>query len=52
MRNFDAVAVAVISIMLLGFSEIRVKPDRFQSVVRIQQAMFQNQMQVLQCLNR
>jgi hypothetical protein len=52
MRNFDAFAVALIALILLAFSEIRNKPEPFRSVVRIQQAMLRNQVQVLPCPNR
>jgi|HubBroStandDraft_6_1064221.scaffolds.fasta_scaffold118340_3 hypothetical protein len=60
MRNFDAFAVALIAIILLGFSEIHLTPQPFQSAVRLQQAglrqqireQLRAQLQVLKCPNR
>jgi len=60
MRNFDALAVALIAVILLGFSEIHLTPQPFRSAVRVQQAVlrqqireqFRDRLQVLKCPNR
>jgi hypothetical protein len=68
MRNFDAFAVALIAIIMLGFSEIHLTPEpwlgqgrselrtamRFQQAVLREQILAQvrNQIQVLRCPNR
>lgn len=60
MRNFDAFAVALIAVILLGFSEIHVTPEPLRSGVHVQQAVLRQQireqlqshLQVLKCPNR
>jgi len=60
MRNFDAFAVALIAIILLGFSEIHLTPQPLGQGVPFQQAMLRQQireqlrdrLQVLKCPNR
>ena len=60
MRNFDAFAVALIAIILLGFSEIHLTQQPLGQGVRFQQAglrqqireQFLDRLQVLKCPNR
>jgi len=67
MRNFDAFALSIIVVILLGFSEIRLQPlpfraesSQLRSAIRFQRTnlreqirqQFRNQIQVLRCPNR
>jgi hypothetical protein len=60
MRNFDAFAVALIALVLLGFSGIHLTPRPLRSAIRFQQTVlrqqfrdqFLNQIQVLKCPSR
>jgi len=60
MRDFDAFAVTLIAIILLGFSEIHLTPQPLRSAVRVQQAVWRQQIReqfrdrllVLKCPNR
>jgi hypothetical protein len=67
MRNFDAFALSIIVVILLGFSEIRLQPlplraesSQLRSAIRFQRTnlreqirqQVRNQIQVLRCRNR
>lgn len=61
MKNFDALAVTLIAIVLLAFSEIHLTPKpAFGQAIRLQQTVLReqvrtqlrNHIQVLKCLNR